>query len=804
MNTAILPRRLFALSALVVALLAQAARADLVTCRLAIGENGPGKVQAGKDDTAVVVFDLSALPKGAKIVRSDLRFNRSGAITGKMDEARQEVVIHPLLEPLRQGNDGPQTDSKPLAIRGPWFDCLDATEAVAAWAGGKTNGGFFFKSCPLWDQKSTRLDVWYEGQPTDAAKAVPPARNVEAIHRAGQTFITFGEIEDVVGKDEIKWGELKPILDGLDDKRQVRYAVYRSSQAITPANLPSGELVALVKPASGWNLNGRSVDRGIDTFIATQYALIHGHWNPFQPATMDGKFGVDCPMDRLVIPGTTGETPVQPRPLPRGTGLYVHTVAAATKAWYAVVTCIEGVQNTALGAGTIVGPIDEQAGEGEPMLQREMAALPYFNYAEKRLQYVQWVAPPLVNLPSEYYNFMLAAPTAPKPPTTQPSDARADRPAPLELSLHKDDRSYWRTQYRIERDSYVLMPHDFPVKSWWYGYHESLGTLKSFSQGVVQPYTERRVMKLVEWACAKYPIDRQRVIVTGVGRSGGNGAGGSGALHIGLRYPRVFSMVLAGHGIADYAGQINDSARAKKPATGLANELSAIWGRPDWQLKCDTGRGVWDELNLARQVKELPAGADLPLVTNSYGGVLDSQRDFYVAMLDAGQPVWASFGVYGGPRIMPVSQTQTWPGMVRLEVRRDLSMPAFSGGDSQFLREDPKEASGNLVVSDGVKRWYGEFNVGYRWRTEDIIDQPAHYEIGLWWQPRGRMQTVTCDVTLRRLQAFKMRPDWKYNWELKDEAGQSIQKGRISVVRGAMRIEGVKLSATPARLIMTP
>jgi len=116
-----------------------------------------GKVEIlpASNGEGVVRFDLSELPKGAKIYRADLRIFRTVKVDGRMDEAMTDIRVYPQL---------------PLAIPGPWFDRLDASDPVRQWAAGKANGGFFVKACPFWNADATCLDVAWEGAPAD----VPP------------------------------------------------------------------------------------------------------------------------------------------------------------------------------------------------------------------------------------------------------------------------------------------------------------------------------------------------------------------------------------------------------------------------------------------------------------------------------------------------------------------------------------------------------------------------------------------------------------------------------------------------------
>ena len=373
---------------------------------------------------------------------------------------------------------------------------------------GKANHGLYVKKFPGWRIDKTYLEVMYEGPPGD----VPPqVSGLKAFHRDGQTFLTWQESRI---RRERRGGLGRTQGDPRRPGRQAqtRYCVYRSERPITAANLASAELLATVKPLSCWNTNGRNIERPIDVTIATKDYFPCGHWNPFGSAALDGDFGCECPIDRLAIAGG--------RPLERGTGLYVHTPGGRGTAYYAVLTMVDGVANTVdLSPGNLAGPLEETPAEPVPVLQKEMPWMPFFNYAGKRLHYVQWVAgPKLANVPSQYYNWSVAIPES--------LSAAGDKAArvPLELTLHRDGGSYWRTQFRMERESIVLAPHDFPVRSWWYGYHEGAGTLRSLRQGVIRPYTERRLLAFVDWAARTWPVDRNKMLVTGC-RGGASGGG---------------------------------------------------------------------------------------------------------------------------------------------------------------------------------------------------------------------------------------------------------------------------------------
>jgi len=66
------------------------------------------------------------------------------------------------------------------------------------------------KSFPKWHKEKTLVEICYEGKSKNLPEQV---KDLKVIHRAGQTFITFKEIDNRASKDSLTWGGLKNILD---------------------------------------------------------------------------------------------------------------------------------------------------------------------------------------------------------------------------------------------------------------------------------------------------------------------------------------------------------------------------------------------------------------------------------------------------------------------------------------------------------------------------------------------------------------------------------------------------------------
>ncbi len=707
----------------------------------------PGTMQIDEEGRRIT-FDLSALPRRAKVRRARLVCFRE-APAGDKDAALVNVEI------VLAGQ------KKPLELIPPWYDAF-AVPDRAIKPDQKLN--FDVRAFPGWIKEKTFLEIAYEGKP---ANGLPLVKGVKAFHQAGQTFITWEEIEKVLEKDRPTWRELEAALENLDDKRTVRYRVYRSERPITGENLPQATLLGEVRPLSGYNVNGRSADQAFHVMRKRMledmdYAKsVSKSWYGI-PRSAHG----DVVIDRFVIPGGKD-------PLPNGTGLYVHQPDKPGAAHYAVTIVVNGRENTTdLRKGrNVVGPVRETGGRGRPVFQRKMDMKVLFDYAGRRLQYVQWTAPPLSNLPNQYYNYSAFVPEGVK------------TPAPLELVLTGNDM-FRRPRWPHRTDTILVSPHDAPLRTWYYGHHQSAGTLRSLRQGTIQPYTWRRMLAFLEWTFDEMKVNRSQVGPT-VDRacltcSGDRGYSATAALQFGMRHPEVFSLVYTCKGMPDPAAIPAEaktaSWRPRKSKT-LSGNLQKLIGLKEWQLKTDGGQDVWEFFDLAAEVAAQPK---LLRPMLSYGG--RGQWDwppiakFLQALAQAKQPV-ISEGTWGA--VNPPGLKNPGGRRFGLNVRRDRPIPVFTNCSSDY------QGGRN---GDG-----GATNYGAWWEDESIVDEADKFEIIL-------TGNVTVDVTPRRMKNFLLRPGDRvqYQTELlgqrlrrqdKPQSGQAIadENGLVTIPKISLR-----------------
>jgi hypothetical protein len=156
---------------------------------------------------------------------------------------------------------------------------------------------------------------------------------LKALHRAGQTFLTWREPDPVVTDASLSMADLRKFAQESEKNRKIRYHVYRSDRPITSINGLTP--VAEVPPLSVWNFD----------FYGAE-----GH--------------ADQPALRYVI--EEGESPLLP-----GAGLCVHNPRQAGDGYYAVTVSVDGRENKAVNSGnSLESSVQETVGRGDPVLQR--------------------------------------------------------------------------------------------------------------------------------------------------------------------------------------------------------------------------------------------------------------------------------------------------------------------------------------------------------------------------------------------------------------------------------------------------
>ncbi|MCR4414429.1 MAG: hypothetical protein NUV77_18580, partial [Thermoguttaceae bacterium] len=191
-----------------------------------------------------------------------------------------------------------------------------------------------------------------------AAGAVAQVGDVRARHAAGQTFITWAEVDAPTFAEPVSVAEVRKARRELTDKRKTLYRIYRSDRPIASVEgmMPVGE----AGPLSGWNLDYYGGDD--------------------RPEHKAFRYGI-----------AEGEPPLAQR-----VGLCVLNPAQAGESFYAVTVSIDGKENRAIGPGSATQrAVRESVGQGVPVLQRVERPKEFMYVAKPTLYYfVRWESPP--------------------------------------------------------------------------------------------------------------------------------------------------------------------------------------------------------------------------------------------------------------------------------------------------------------------------------------------------------------------------------------------------------------------------
>jgi hypothetical protein len=349
--------------------------------------------------------------------------------------------------------------------------------------------------------------------------------------------------------------------------------------------------------------------------------------------------------------------------------------------------------------------------------------------------------------------------------------AGAGRHKPLRLELHAkggvvSDMEYllfgdagmgWREglpmkfSVRVERDAVVVRPTDrvwinrphleagdggMPaIWTFWFGYNSKIYDRQQMATGVPSNYTERRNLWMLDWVRRRYEVDPAQWSCAG------SSMGGCGTISFGLRHPELFAALYAHVPIVAYTYLGRGSAHRLEPSCWVG-PIAA-------ELKTDEGVSLLGRMDSTKFVGQ--ATADLPmlyLVNGRQDGSIpwENNPTFYRALNDARQ----GFAVYWDNGTHPTcgkdapADVRAWPQGIHA-FRLDQSFPAFSNTSSNRNPGDGRPDNGDIV---------GWMNRGMDWK--DLGDEPQQYAITLLASYPGIEYPVRTDVTLRRVQRFKI------------------------------------------------
>lgn len=291
---------------------------------------------------------------------------------------------------------------------------------------------------------------------------------------------------------------------------------------------------------------------------------------------------------------------------------------------------------------------------------------------------------------------------------------------------------------------------------WWGGMHAKDANLTKKNSGPEPMPVEKRVIDTVKWVMEKYEIDANRVYLSG------NSMGGSGTLGIGMRNGDLFAAI-----------------KANVPA-GIEHVSNRMGFAPF----------------------TLPEGTKIPHppVCVDYSGQNDGwaagHERFVQAMNDRKYALYFYWGPFGHANnhaeIMKVNDlinSFDW-----LSVKKNEAYAAFTKGTVNQTIPWPDDLKNAEA---------GQVNAFYRWKTKR--DTAERFEMDLFLVSPKDLKTkftipdeAVADVTVRRIQNFKIAPGEEVKWSYGVARGEVIADES-----GAVTIPGVEMRAEPLTLVLT-
>lgn len=281
---------------------------------------------------------------------------------------------------------------------------------------------------------------------------------------------------------------------------------------------------------------------------------------------------------------------------------------------------------------------------------------------------------------------------------------------------------------------------------WWGGMHLKDANLTKKNSGGEPMPVEKRVMATVKFVIEKYGIDANRVYLCG------NSMGGSGTLGIGLRNGDVFAAI-----------------KANVPA-GIEHAANRMYFPP----------------------QTVPENVVLPEppVTIDYSGQNDGwsagHERFVKTMNDRKYALYFYWGPFGhannSAQIMKVNDlinSFDW-----LSIKKNELYVAFTNASCNDKLPWPDDLKNSAA---------GQVNAFFRWKT--IGDTAEKVEVSLFLANADELKTkftvpkeASADVTLRRLQNFRIKAGEKFKWSYGAAKGEGAADGQ-----GLITIPGVKI-----------
>ncbi len=405
-------------------------------------------------------------------------------------------------------------------------------------------------------------------------------------------------------------------------------------------------------------------------------------------------------------------------------------------------------------------PLERQ--EGRRFLRYEHGVKPEWGYPEAQRDYFYLVEPRKPGPGAPLYVVLHSAGeqglTALRNGFTQNKEGRYQR-----MIFHAPE-----DHYGLYLDCTSNKKMDF-----WWGWQ---GISKDQERFVSQLHpAEKRVLDTIAWVIETFQIDRNRVYLCGLSM------GGSGSLGLALTHGDLFAAV-----------------QVRVPA-GVKHGLWRLGVKPESLVR---------EVDSPEWLRTISAAAfpDPPVLLNlsAQDDAWSKDQGLLIKLAQKGLlPLVMGWGAFGHnieaadlSKFTPIAAGFPW-----LAIRRNEAYPVFTRASSDqvspWVRKEGADAAGQM-------------NAVFRWKTLQDTPEKLVMELRLagsheFAVPVELPEKATADVTLRRMQRFKVQPGQSVFWKaIEKEKGLETASGEIQPdAAGLLTLPQLAITAKPVQVTLS-
>jgi hypothetical protein len=479
-------------------------------------------------------------------------------------------------------------------------------------------------------------------------------------------------------------------------------------------------------------------------------------------------------------------------------GLFVTTAPTHRQVWYAVTSQLHGGpedRHIVPGGNALVNPVEEFLGLPRPVYQRQITyqGTPSDVYTLWTWSRDTPLFPAMSNRPSWPYDCGVRHGAPGGPAFIRPHQRGGSFVGQMVTGASDP-------AWLLGLDDYTL---NSDVQTYWYGYHPQYNMASDANtpptSGRVVDYTNRRVLFTIAWWRRTFAFDTTSEY--GFGYS----LGGTYSMRLGFEHPELIAAVLSSSGKVDFSFERDpEPLSAFNVGMPYRESLSSLWGTTATNLPTSEGLPVYSEMNDDSLAAH--AGRDGVAFMINFAGRHDftvgwaEKQGFYAAMETyrlGGIQYWDNRDHPSELYPAALAPMLSLPWLYRFKT--NLSWPAFSHCSANG---DP----GAFTLASGDS--LGTIN-GYLDWDPAVVDSALRWQVVLrtrglntLWGPLPAPESLTVDVTPRRLQRFRPAMGLTVSWtatRLSD--GAQVQSGTVGIdPQGLITVPGVKTFRGGTRL----